>query len=162
MIAGSGCLYVHGNDRLPGDIDFYLPSSDHDKADTLFGIGSFTYKSPLEDVRNSNPEGDHSMQLTSALQIDKNGVVYSLEPTELVLGSKTEIVADGETFYFVPVEEALLIKALLGRGEDMGKQDIEDVKEFLKSSEATLSNRYIEARQAELGLPEDFFNKAIA
>lgn len=160
MIAGSGCLYVHGNERMPQDIDFYLPSQQHEVANRLFDIESYAYTSSLENVKNSNPFGDHSMQLTSNLKITKNGSAYDLEPTTLVMHNRTVAETRGEKFYFAPVEEALLVKVLLGRGPDMGKQDIADVKNFLKIH-PNVSTTYITARQIELGLEPNFWKNAL-
>lgn len=38
---------------------------------------------------------------------------------------------DGEKVTFFPPEDVLLIKALLQRGEDVGKHDTEDIQKFL-------------------------------
>jgi len=157
MIGGSACLYLYGNGRMPGDIDIYLPAAQHELANEIFGIESYVYRSPLENVKNSNPNGDHSIQLTSELEITKNGNIYYLEPTGLVLDSRKVIEVQDENFYFISVEEALLIKAILGRGADMGKQDIQDAKDFLKMY-PKINSDYIQKRQKELALPSDFFN----
>lgn len=161
MIAGSGCLYLHGNERVPEDIDFFLTSAGHHTADRAFGIESFAYQSARETVRNSNPGGDHAMQLTSDLVIRRDGRDYRLEPTELVLSRRTAMVHEGVSIQVAPVEEALLIKVLLGRGEDEGKRDIEDVVAFLKDS-PRISLFYINERQEELGLPARFFERAVS
>lgn len=157
MMGGSACLYIYGNERMPEDIDIYLPASQHELANEMFGIESYVYRSPLEKVKNSNLNGDHSIQLTSDLEITKNGNIYYLEPTGLVLDSRKFIESQGENFYFIPVEEALLIKALLGRGADMGKRDIQDVKNFLKIY-PNINSEYIPKRQKELALSPDFFS----
>ena len=65
-----------------------------------------------------------------------------------------------QPFYFVPVEEALLIKALLGRGPDVGKNDIEDIKDFLKIY-PDVNYAYLTERQLELGLSTDFWNSSL-
>lgn len=77
-IGGSGCLFLLGNERLPDDVDIYLTNDKHDEADKLFGITSFPYHSEQEDVRNSNVDGDHSIQLTSNLILKIQGKQYDL------------------------------------------------------------------------------------
>lgn len=130
-IGGSGCLFLLGNERLPDDVDMYLPNDRHDEADRLFGIESYTYRSPVEEVRNSNPGGDHSMQLTSRLVITTNGTPHDLSLTDDVIEARLSEVYDGQTIYLYPPEDVLLIKALLQRGADVGKHDLEDIQTFL-------------------------------
>lgn len=161
MIAGSTCLYVYGNARQPKDVDFYLRSAEHDTADIVFGIKSFSYTSSKERVRNSNPGGDHAMQLTSDLYINRDGNEYFMEPTALVFDHRTVITCRSERFYFAPVEEVLLIKALLGRGLDAGKNDIEDIKSFLYIH-PDVDGGYLRERQVELGIKPSFFSDVTA
>lgn len=130
-IGGSGCLYVLGNERLPDDVDIYIRSSDHDRVDHAFGIESFPYRSALEEVRNSNPERNHDLQLTSGLRITAEGKEYDLELTERIVSMRLYAEYHGRTVYFYPPENVLLIKALLQRGADVGKRDVEDIQNFL-------------------------------
>lgn len=126
-IGGSGCLFLLGNDRAPDDVDIYLQNDDHDRADKLFGIASYLYRSDQEEVRNSNPEGDHAIQLTSGLVLHVAGRRYDLQMTEEVL--KMRLSVDEALLY--PPEDVLLIKALLQRGADVNKHDIDDISAFL-------------------------------
>lgn len=129
-IGGSGCLFLLGNERQPDDVDIYLRNEDHDAVDQLFGITSFIYESPLEHVRNSNVSGDHSIQLTSHLTITAEGKSYNLSLTPDVLEACISSVHDGLEVFLYPPEDVLLIKALLQRGIDVGKHDVEDVQAF--------------------------------
>ncbi len=130
-IGGSGCLFVLGSERLPDDVDIYIRSSDHDRVDAAFGIESFPYRSALEEVRNSNPEQNHDLQLTSGLKITADGKVYDLELTENIQSMRICAEYHGRTVLFYPLENVLLIKALLQRGPEVGKHDVEDIQNFL-------------------------------
>lgn len=132
LIGGSGCLFLFGNERVPDDVDIYLPDEMHDKADEAFAIKSFTYESPLERVRNSNPKGDHSIQLTSHLRLNILGKTYNLSLNQDVFNQAFEVNTQGSFFKLLPPEDVLLIKALLQRGPEVGKHDIEDIRKFLK------------------------------
>lgn len=131
-IGGSGCLFLFGNERLPDDVDIYLLNDKHDEADRLFGISSFPYRSEQEEVRNSNVEGDHSIQLTSSLILNIQGKRYDLALTPDVLSMRLEMEYRGQKVFLYPPEDVLLIKALLQRGQDVGKHDIEDIRNFMK------------------------------
>lgn len=131
LIGGSGCLFLLGNERSPDDVDIYLPDDLHDKADGIFETKSFTYKSPSENVRNSNPNGDHSMQLTSRLRLNILDKTYDLSLNTQMFNHALPVQFDNLHFQLLPPEDVLLIKALLQRGNDVGKHDIEDIKNFL-------------------------------
>lgn len=152
-IGGSGCLFLLGNERLPDDVDIYLPRDRHDEADALFGITSFQYHSSQEDVRNSNVDGDHSMQLTSGLVLMIETKRYDLELTLDVLAMRLDAKYEGQSVSFYPPEDVLLIKALLQRGEDVGKHDIADIHNFLKVYPG-LRREYLEKRIQTLGAEE--------
>lgn len=152
-IGGSGCLFLLGNERLPDDVDMYLPKERHDEADGLFGIQSFQYRSSQEDVRNSNVDGDHSMQLTSGLVLTIEGKKYDLELTSDVLVMRLEAEYGGQHVFLYPPEDVLLIKALLQRGEDVGKHDIADIQNFVKVY-PELRKEYLGKRVETIGAEE--------
>ncbi|MDD2786170.1 MAG: nucleotidyltransferase [Patescibacteria group bacterium] len=152
-IGGSGCLYLYGNERTPDDVDIFLPDDKHDDVDKLFGIKSFTYKSETENVRNSNPDGNHAVQLTSHLVLNIEGKIYNLSLNENVLQNVTNFEYQGVTVGLLPVEDVLLIKMLLQRDSDVGKHDVEDVQNFL-NLQPNIDIKYLESRIDELGARE--------
>ena len=149
-IGGSGCLFLLGNERMPDDVDIYLSNDRHDEADKLFGIASFPFRSEQEEVRNSNVDGDHSIQLTSGLLLKIEGKQYDLSLTADVLAMRLEMVYVGQKVFLYPPEDVLLIKALLQRGADVGKHDIEDIRNFMKVYPG-LRMDYLEKRIRDLG-----------
>lgn len=152
-IGGSGCLYLLGNEREPNDVDIFVPDDKHDEADALFGISSFTHQSDIDRARNSNPFQDHAMQLTSHLLFIVGGREYPLRLTPAMLKQRPHTEFQGQMIYLLPPEDALLDKALLQRGEDVGKHDIADVKQFLKRY-PELNRPYLQSRIDELGAKE--------
>jgi predicted nucleotidyltransferase len=160
-IGGGGCLYLLGNDRLPDDVDIYLPNDKHDEVDGLFGITSFQYKSTQEEVRNSNVDGDHSIQLTSHLFLNIQEHHYDLALTAQTLAMRLETEFAGQKAFLYPPEDVLLIKALLQRGQDVGKHDLEDIQAFLKIY-PDIRYEYLKQRIRDLGAEErigDIFSK---
>ncbi|MBP9822129.1 MAG: nucleotidyltransferase [Candidatus Pacebacteria bacterium] len=151
MIGGSGCLFLLGNNRIPDDADIYIPDDQHDTADELFGIESYTYTSPVESVRNSNPEGNHSLQLTSHLEfnIDKT---YKFSITDTVKKKIVKLKYEDINLFLLPPEDVLLIKALLQRGPKEGKNDIEDIKTFMAVYKIDMA--YLDHRVKELDAEE--------
>ncbi len=149
-IGGSGGLYLLGNKRTPDDVDIYLPNDRHDEADKLFGITSFVYRSLQENVRNSNPEGDHSIQLTSNLIIKVGNKKYDLKLTPKMLSMRLQTKYKKQKIFLYPPEDILLIKALLQRGAAVGKQDLTDISHFLKVY-PFLRKNYLQKRIQLLG-----------
>ncbi len=131
-IGGSACLFVLGNHRTPGDVDIQVPDDMHDAADAAFGITSYWYQSAQEHVRNSNPHGDHALQFTSALTITVEGKQYHLALDENMLTHALVAQVQEEQLRFFPPEDVLLVKALLQRGPEVEKNDVEDIKNFIK------------------------------
>jgi len=152
-IGGSGCLFLLGNERLPDDVDIYFPNDRHDEVDRLFDIESFVYQSAQEEVRNSNPEGDHSIQFTSQLILKVEEKEYDLELTNEVLLNRLETEFEGQKLFLYPPEDVLLIKALLQRGEDVGKHDVADIQNFLQVY-SDLRMDYLNNRIDKLGTRE--------
>jgi predicted nucleotidyltransferase len=132
LLGGSGCLFLLGNERVPDDVDIYLPDEFHDKADEIFEAASFVYESLLENVRNSNPRGDHSVQLTSRLRLKILDKIYDLSLNTEMFNHGIAVQVPQGSFKLLPPEDVLLIKALLQRGPDVGKHDIVDIINFLK------------------------------
>lgn len=154
VIGGSGCLFVFGNERVPEDVDIFVRNADHGRVDELFGIESFTYTSPLENVRNSNPFGDHALQCTSHLKIDKGDRVVNFEVTGAMLSQSWRAECDGVSLFFMPPEDPLLIKALLNRGPEVGKHDRADIERFLEIN-PDIDRVYLNNRAEGLGLSDE-------
>lgn len=152
VIGGSACLYILGNDRFPDDVDIYLTNTDHDIANKLFEIEPFIYNSDIEVVRNSNPDGTHSIQFTSNLKLKIEGRIYDLSLSQEILGRRLHI----GNFYLLPPEEVILFKTLLQRGLDVGKHDIEDIQKFKRIYD--LNTHYIQQRIHELQAGERIGN----
>jgi predicted nucleotidyltransferase len=152
-IAGSGCLYLFGNERVPNDIDFFLPDDQHGRADQVFGITSFTHQSNVNRTRNSNPGNDHDMQLTSQIVYSIGGQEYPFMLTEDVLSHRPTVDFQGQRIYLLPVEDVLLDKAMLQRGLESGKHDIEDIRNFLQIY-SDIDRDYLKHRIHQLGAEE--------
>ncbi len=152
-IGGSGCLFVLGNERTPQDVDMFVPDDLHDAADQCFGIVSYPYHSEQEDVRNSNPQQDHTMQLTSHLVLHVDGRDYALSLRAAMLDHAITATYHGERVVFLPPEDVLLIKALLQRGAAVGKSDVHDIQTFLAIAPG-IDRAYLSHRIHALGAEE--------
>ena len=90
------------------------------------------------------------MQLTSDLVLTIAGERYDLSLTQEVLAYCLDTVFEGERIHFYPPEDVPLIKALLQRGTEVGKYDIEDIKNFVKTF-LNLRQDYLQERIRAIG-----------
>ncbi len=151
LIGGSGCLFLHGNDRKPGDVDILLPNNQHETADNLFDIKSYIITSNTQSVRNSNPYNNHSLQLTSHLEIRVNDHIFTFDYGDIQVQEKAMLVPfQDQLVRIAPPEDALIIKAILQRGVNEGKQDLEDINNFLEIS-PDIDKKYLQSRINNLG-----------
>lgn len=148
MIGGSSCLFLLGNERMPGDVDIFIPDNQHDEVDELFKIKSYIHNSPAGPVRNSNPIDKDFIQFTSHIEynFDKH---YEFKITKSILNKLISFKYNETTFYLLPPEDVILIKALLQRGVTEGKKDLEDIKNF--NDVYKLDKKYLSGRIKELG-----------
>lgn len=152
-LSGSGCLFVHGNERRPDDLDLFVRDEDHDRVDQLFAISSIPYRSPLEDVRNSHPLNDEKIQITSHLRLMIDGTTYSLSLSQSQLDQRQEAMFHDQSMWLLAPEDVLISKALLQRGVEQGKHDLQDIRDFV-TVYPTLNKEYIQSRLKELGAEE--------
>lgn len=147
LIGGSSCLFLLGNKRMPDDVDIFLPDIEHDRVDQVLSLESYTHTSKSASARNSNPNGDHSIQFTSHLEFnfDKN---YKFSITDTIVRQRISFEHNGININLLPPEDVLIIKALLKRGKDQGKCDIEDINRFRDIYQ--LNTEYLSLRITEL------------
>ncbi|MEK7078297.1 MAG: nucleotidyltransferase [Patescibacteria group bacterium] len=151
MIGGSSCLFLLGNKRVPDDVDIFLSDNQHDKTDELFNIESYTHTSKAGPVRNSNPEDNHSIQFSSHLEFnfDKQ---YKFSVTDSVKQKRIQLEYKDVNLYLLPPEDVLFIKALLQRGQEEGKKDIEDIQNFVNIY--PIDHKYLNERIKKLNAKE--------
>jgi hypothetical protein len=140
-------------EREPGDADISVLSEDHDKVDTLFNVKSFTHNSDTEEVRNSNPYNDHDIQITSSIIFKIDGKKYDCSLTKETLDHRVSLSYENYSIYLKAPEDVLLIKALLQRGPEVGKNDIQDIKNFLQIYKS-LDRGYLTKRISDLDAEE--------
>lgn len=157
VIGGSGSLYLLGNERVPVDADIGILNKDHDKVDELFGIKSFNYDSVSEKIRNSNPFNDESIQVTSSIILIVDNKTYDCTDTDETMNHKIVTKYKDQEIYIKAPEDVLIIKALLQRGQDIGKNDIEDINNFLKIYKS-FDKEYLNSRIKELNAEQRIGN----
>lgn len=146
LIGGSGCLFLLGNERPPEDVDILLPDNQHDTVDKVFKVKSYTYTSPIEEVRNSNPNDNHELQFTSHLILRIDGVEYRFNyGLDFIQDHSIDIKFENTMIHVAPPEEALMVKALLQRGENEGKHDLEDITSFIARNKH-INRQYLNQR----------------
>lgn len=157
VLCGSGSLYLLGNKREPADVDIGILNKDHDKVDELFGIKSYIYELGIEKFRNSNPFKNGSAEITSSIFLIVDNQMYDCSDTDETMNHRIITKYKDQNIYIKAPEDVLLIKALHQRGQNVGKNDIEDIDNFLKIYKS-FDKEYLNSRIKELNAEQRIGN----
>jgi hypothetical protein len=155
VLAGTGIRYglyagahvaVLTDNRPAADVDFLVHDDDIDALADIFPsagnkrTGSATFFSI---------DGDGPIEFMARANIRKDGAVYPFRLTDLALGRVGTYDARLASVKVVDPVDTLLLKALLRRGRDQGKHDLEDIQAVLAQVE--IDTGYLRARLEESG-----------
>ncbi len=134
------------NNRIPTDVDLLVHDDDLSKLRELFpfaktkdvGDGVFLYVGH-----------DDIIEFMGLADITHPDAVYQFRFTDLAVSKLTKHSVDGHTIAIVDPVDTLLLKAILQRGEDVGKHDLEDIDAVLTQME--IDTEYLRMRLNESG-----------
>jgi hypothetical protein len=116
MIFAGVAAYCYGSKRKITDIDILVRDIDFEKA-----------KSALKNIKG--------IDITADLKIVKNDKTYLFSmDNEMIERIKYRKLFDIEV-PLIPVEDNIILKAILQRSEKEGKHDMEDIKSMIKNEE---------------------------
>ncbi len=114
MIFAGTAAYCYGSKRKITDIDILVRSIDLEKA-----------KNALKNIKG--------IDIIADLKIVKNGKTYFFSmDNEMIKRIKYRKIFDVEV-PLIPVEDNIILKAILQRNEKEGKHDIEDIENMIKN-----------------------------
>ncbi|MFC1649421.1 nucleotidyltransferase family protein [Patescibacteria group bacterium] len=151
LYAGSHVSLLTSN-RIPTDIDILVSNQDVTKIKKLFPHAKIEGEKKInEDIyvkggavilEKENVEFAHN------LVIEVGDKEYQVYLSNLVWKNIRQIIGKRNMIYTVPVEDTIIIKAILQRGEELGKHDLSDIEELLKVEK--LNKRYLDSRLNEV------------
>jgi hypothetical protein len=137
------------NNRPPTDVDFLVHDDDIDELKKLFpsARNNESESGTLLYVDDSN-----LIEFMARANIHKGGAVCPFRLTDLACQHEDTYNARLGTIKIVNTVDTLLLKAILQRGKDQGKHDLEDIQSVLAQTE--LDQEYLEARLEETNTRE--------
>lgn len=145
LYAGAHVSLLTGN-RKPVDVDFLVHDDDLIELTQLF---------PFAKTKDSGTAiflyigEDDVIEFMGKANISKKGVAYPFRLTDLAAQHVTTYAEGNSKLNVVDPADTLLLKALLRRGPDQGKNDIEDIRSLLAHSKVDIP--YLKARLEESG-----------
>lgn len=148
LYAGSHVFVLSAN-RPPIDVDFLVADEDFAKLKELFPA------SHIKDIGNAKfiyLDGRDDIEFMSFADVNAENSHYNFRLTNLCWENSSSI--EGENFKVKVLNEVdtILLKAMLQRGEDIGKHDIEDIETILKYK--TVDKEYLQKRLLEVNQDE--------
>lgn len=125
MIFAGTAAYCYGSERKITDIDILVRSTDLEKA-----------KNYLKNIKG--------IDIVADLKIVKNNKTYLFSmDNEMIKRIKYRKLFDIEV-PLIPVEDNIILKAVLQRGEKEGKHDIKDIKNMIENE--VIDFKYLKER----------------
>lgn len=138
IFAGTFVSLATGS-RKSTDVDVLVHDEDIEKLLKLFPEAKVAYE---EHKPTFNATGIFALlptapeiEFASNLDFQINGHVYPLRLTDLAWKNRVEKKINGTTMVFLNPLDTILQKAILQRGVDQGKRDLEDIENILKNME---------------------------
>jgi len=145
LYAGSHVSILTSN-RVPTDVDFLVSDKDTQKLKSLFpfaktkdyGDGAFLYIGESDEI-----------EFMSFADVNLANSHYTFRLTDLCWKHTDLLKSNDFSVRLLNAVDTLLLKAMLQRGKDKGKHDLEDIKALLKH--CTVDKRYLSERLLEVG-----------
>jgi hypothetical protein len=143
LYAGSHVAVLTGH-RVPADVDFLVHDDDLPKLKECF---PFAKTKDVGDGVYLCVGKDDIIEFMGAADVAKDGEVYPFRLTDLAVSRLTPYSLRHSKIQLVDPVDTLLLKALLKRGPEQGKHDLEDIEAVLASVQLDVT--YLKARLDE-------------
>lgn len=152
LYAGAYVSIITSN-RTPTDVDILIADEDFEKLENLFP-GSLIKKMP--DARFFYPYKDQAIEFMTNANVNIKKSHYKFRLTDLAWRNAS-ILKSGQ--YLVrlcnPVD-TILLKAMLQRGRDEGKHDLEDISDLIKK--IRIDKTYLKKRLDQVNSDDRIFS----
>ncbi len=148
LYAGSHVAILSSN-RIPTDVDFLVADEDFSKLKILFPFAQFK---DSENAKFLYVDENHKIEFMSFADVDINGSHYNFRLSDLVWENSSLLSGDNFKVRILNEVDTILLKAMLQRGKELGKHDLEDIEAILRTktiNKEYLSQRLVEVRQDE-------------
>lgn len=151
LYAGAYVALITDN-RVPTDFDFLVADEDFEKLKTLFPNSQLNGDEKKSGGVFLYPSEDRKIEFMSKATVDIEGSHYKFKLTDLAWQNVSEMKINGINTKLCNPVDTILLKAMLQRGADKGKHDLEDIEALLKF--VTIDKNYLSQRLVECGSDE--------
>lgn len=147
IFAGT-CIYLLTSGREPTDVDILIADRDFDKLSNLFKGQA---KKRYEKKARGNffyLDNDSNLELVSGLDFKYKGKVYPIRLTPLAWRNVYKFRVDKTEVILLNPADTILEKAILPRGMEVGKHDLEDIADLVNAVD--IDNDYLLRRVEEM------------
>ena len=158
LYAGSHVSLLTSN-RIPTDIDILVSSDSLVKLKNNFKIEKTTIEKVSKEILTKGKFmylNDEKIEIVSDLVISIGLKKYLIGLTELVCDNLDFIEVSNTKVQMLPVEDTIIIKAILQRGFEYGKHDIDDIKALLNV--VAINTVYLKKRLIEVKADKRVFD----
>lgn len=148
LYAGAYVSIVTSN-RTPTDVDVLIADEDFNRLDGLF---SESLVKNMPDARLFYPYKDEAIEMMSDQDIDIKKSHYQFRLTDLAWGNTSILNYTGGSVILCNPADTILLKAILQRGADENKHDLEDIEDLIKKIQ--VDKTYLTERLRQIG-PDD-------
>jgi len=139
LLTGGSAAFLYGSDRpFSHDMDFMVPSDKVEELKKTLGLEftRHTKKPVFHSFKAVFEEGGRSYDLIAESVIQPTGqsAGFGVRLTDEILQKKESVMVEGQILYLIPKELLVLIKLLAGRGDELGKYDLYDVRKIMEAS----------------------------
>lgn len=148
IFAGAHVFLLTSN-REPTDVDILVADADFGKLADIFKGNTVT--KDKDGARSSlfYIDEDSALEFVARLDFTNEGKVYPIRLTPLAWEHSLKFSVDGTEVILLNPVDTLLEKAILPRGEDVGKHDLEDIGALMNGWD--VDKKYLKKRVVEMG-----------
>ncbi len=150
--AGSYVTLMTGY-RETNDLDFLLSDDDYEKVERLFPEMQVDKK---ESVLLLYLDKEKKLEFGCKGSLSVNNKKYPCKLTELAQSRITTVDFGEAKINLLDPADVLLMKTILGRGQEVNKHDIRDAKQLLKTG--TIERDYLLQRAVEMNVDERVYS----
>jgi hypothetical protein len=145
-VAAGAAVYLYAGNRPPTDLDLLLPLDQMEVAGRLLGVSPKTEMAAWGEV-SKLVLGD--TELVGSLTVEAEGHSYVYRMDEEMIRRLRSLQFEGVSVPVLAPEDVIALKAILQRGPEQGKHDLEDIAAL--AADAPIDRDYLLSRLRRMG-----------
>ncbi len=148
-VAAGAAVYLYAGNRPPTDLDILVRPEDLDRVGQLLGSSPKLGKAPWGEVSKVNVD---PVEIVGTLVVKMGGGSYRYWLDDEMLHHRRFTLFEGVEVPVLAPEDVIALKAVLQRGAEQGKHDLEDIAALAKKVGVDIA--YLRHRLQRMGAEE--------